>query len=83
MDGKTLIYCGVRDLGDTKLVKETAYDTKLTVASSEGLDLLTGDVFMSDGSAVPATQTPYKLVTTVEIVEQTVCEGLFNWSRCC
>ena len=28
------------------------------------LELLTGDVFMSDGSETPATQTPYKLVTT-------------------
>ena len=48
----------------TKLVKETPYDTKLTVASSENLELLTGDVFMTDGSETPATQTPYKLVTT-------------------
>ena len=36
--------------GDHKLVKETPYDTKLTVASSENLELLTGDVFMTDGS---------------------------------
>ena len=50
--------------GQTKLVKETPYDNKLTVASSENLELLTGDVFMTDGSEVPATQTPYKLVTT-------------------
>ena len=50
--------------GDTKLFKQTPYDTKLTVASSENLELLTGDVFMTDGSETPATQTPYKLVTT-------------------
>ena len=51
-----------------KLVKETPYDNKLTVASSENLDLLAAmadkNVFMTDGSAVPATQTPYKLVTS-------------------
>ena len=50
--------------GETKLVKETPYAAKLTVASSENLELLTGDVFMTDGSETPATQTPYKLVTT-------------------
>ena len=49
---------------DDKLVKETPYAAKLTVASSENLELLTGDVFMTDGSDTPATQTPYKLVTT-------------------
>ena len=55
---------GVCDLGDNKLVKETLYVAKLTVASNSNLELLTGDVFMSDGSETPATQTPYKLVTT-------------------
>ena len=37
------------------------------------LELLTGDVFMTDGSEVPATQTPYKLVTTdIESVVGTI-----------
>ena len=62
---------GARNLGDSKLVKETPYDAKLTVASSENLELLTGDVFMTDGSATPARQTPYKLVTTdIESVDE-------------
>ena len=68
--------------GDTKLVKETPYAAKLTVASSENLELLTGDVFMSDGSETPATQTPYKLVTTdIESVETLVTLSNANdWS---
>ena len=52
--------------GDTKLVKETPYDTTLTVAGSTDLADMTGSVLMTDGSGAPGpyTQTPYKLVTT-------------------
>ena len=46
-----------------KLVKETPYDTKLTLEDDTNLDLLS-DVFMTDGASTPATQTPYKLTTT-------------------
>ena len=73
VDGVLLVDKGARDLGDTKLVKETPYDSKLTVASSENLELLTGDVFMTDSSETPAAQTPYKLVTTdIESVDDEV-----------
>ena len=48
VDGSNLLVDkGVRDLGDNKLVKETPYAAKLTVASNSNLELLTGDVFMS------------------------------------
>ena len=59
-------------LGDNKLVKETPYDTKLTVASDKDLADMTGSVFgcsdaYGDG---PFTQTPYLLQTTdIESVE--------------
>ena len=70
VDGITLIDAPE---GDSKLVKETPYDNKLTVASSENLELLTGDVFMTDSSETPAAQTPYKLVTTdIESVDDEV-----------
>ena len=80
IDGKLLIDKGVRDLGDSKLVKETPYDNKLTVASSENLELLTGDVFMTDSSETPAAQTPYKLVTTdIESVSDDERELAVPW----
>ena len=52
--------------GDSKLVKQTPYDTTLTVAGPIDLADMTGSVFgcsdaYGDG---PFTQTPYKLVTT-------------------
>ena len=52
--------------GDTKLVKQTPYDTKLTVAGPTDLADMTGSVLMTDGTGAPGpfTQTPYKLVTT-------------------
>ena len=52
--------------GQTKLTKETAYDTKLTVDSDKDLADMTGATFMSDGTlgATGYTQTPYKLVTS-------------------
>ena len=52
--------------GDTKLFKETAYDTKLTVAGSTDLADMSGATFMSDGTGAPGpySQTPYKLVTS-------------------
>ena len=50
----------------TTLVKETPYNTKLTVAGPTDLALMTGSVFSTDGSGSPGpyTQTPYKLTTT-------------------
>ena len=50
----------------TKLVKETPYDTTLTVAGPTDLADMTGSVLMTDGTGAPGpyTQTPYKLVTT-------------------
>ena len=50
----------------TTLVKETPYDTKLTVAGPTDLADMTGAVLMTDGTGAPGpyTQTPYKLVTT-------------------
>ena len=51
----------------TTLVKETSYDTKLTVAGPKDLaDMTTGGTVMTDGSGAPGpySQTPYKLVTT-------------------
>ena len=71
VDGEILIDEGLRD---TKLVKETAYDTKLTVAGPKDLADMTGATFMSDGAGAPGpyTQTPYKLVTTdIESVDNT------------
>ena len=52
-------------VGATKLSKETAYDTKLTLAGAKDLDDMTGEVFMSDGTPAggPYTQTPYTLTT--------------------
>jgi hypothetical protein len=58
---------GSGTLGEqTTLVKETPYDTKLTVAGSTDLADMTGSTFMSDGAGAPGpySQTPYKLVTT-------------------
>ena len=56
----------------TTLVKETPYDTKLTVAGPTDLADMTGSVLMTDGTGAPGpySQTPYKLVTTdIESVE--------------
>ena len=69
VDGKQLY-----DSGEVpnKLVKETSYDTKLTVAGDKDLADMTGATFMSDGTGAPGpySQTPYKLVTTdIESVE--------------
>ena len=52
--------------GQTKLTKETLYNTKLTVAGSTDLADMTGAVLMTDGTGAPGpySQTPYKLVTT-------------------
>ena len=71
VDGKQLY-----DSGEVpnKLVKETSYDTKLTVAGDKDLAEMTGATFMSDGSGAPGpyTQTPYKLVTSdIESVNDT------------
>ena len=67
--GKVLVDSSVSGApGASKLVKETPYAAKLTVASSENLELLAAmadkSVFMTDASSVPATQTPYLLQTT-------------------
>ena len=75
--------------GQTKLVKETPYDTKLTVASDKDLADMSGSVFgcsdaYGDG---PFTQTPYKLVTSdiesvVEDQQITVTQGPgFTWTN--
>ena len=52
----------------TKLVKETPYDTKLTVKSTKDIDnpAFSGDVFMTDelGDG-PFNQTPYNLETSL------------------
>ena len=50
----------------TTLVKETPYDTKLTVAGPKDLADMTGATVMTDGTGAPGpySQTPYKLVTT-------------------
>ena len=66
--------------GDTELVKEIPYDTKLTVSSDKDLaDMVAdNDMVMSDGtpSGGPYTQTPYKLVTTdIESVKQNNYSG--------
>ena len=62
-------------IGEDKLVKETPYDTKLTVDGSTDLADMTGAVLMTDGNPAggPYTQTPYKLTTTdiESVVEQT------------
>ena len=52
--------------GEDKLVKETPYDTKLTVDGSTDLADMTGSVLMTDGTGAPGpySQTPYKLVTS-------------------
>ena len=58
----------------TTLVKETPYDTKLTVDGSTDLADMTGGTIMTDGTGAPGpyTQTPYKLVTTdIENVDDT------------
>nr|BDD44289.1 hypothetical protein 35 [bacterium] len=50
-----------------KLVKETPYDTKLTLAGSNDLADMSGSVFATDGSTNADgsySQTPYKLTTT-------------------
>ena len=65
IDGLLLVDTGIGN-GDTKLVKETPYDTTLTVASDKDLADMSGSVFgcsdaYGDG---PFTQTPYKLVTS-------------------
>ena len=55
------------DVGSSKLVKETLYDTTLTVAGPTDLADMTGSVLMTDGSTEASgayNQTPYKLVTT-------------------
>ena len=64
-------------LGDTKLVKETPYDTKLTVAGPTDLADMTGSVLVTDGTGAPGpySQTPYKLVTTD--IESVVSAGFF------
>ena len=62
----------------TTLVKETPYDTKLTVAGSTDLADMTGSVLMTDGTGAPGpySQTPYKLVTTdIESV------NTINWTE--
>ena len=60
----------------TTLVKETPYETKLTVDGSTDLADMTGSVLMTDGSTEASgayTQTPYKLVTTeIESVEDII-----------
>ena len=53
--------------GQTKLVKQTPYDSTLTVAGPTDLADMTGSVLMTDGSTEASgayNQTPYKLVTT-------------------
>ena len=63
--------------GQTKLTKETPYDTKLTVSGGKDLeDMVAGDpMVMSDGTP-PGGEYPrkeYKLVTTdIESVDQTI-----------
>lgn len=56
-------------VGDRKLVKETPYDTKLTVATDKDFDSLLGTSWMTDGQGAPGpyAQTPY-LVTSDTIV---------------
>ena len=66
VDGVLLVNKGTNLYGDTKLIKETPYSDKLTVAGPTDLADMTGTAFMSDGTGSPGkyTQTPYKLVTT-------------------
>ena len=73
LDGKLLVDTGIRPPGASKLSKETAYDTTLTVAGSTSKAEMTGSVFSTDGSTAVDNkyiQTPYKLTTTdIESVE--------------
>ena len=63
VDGVLLVDKGTNLYGDTKLIKETPYNTKLTVASPTDLADMTGPTIMTDGTeSGPYTQTPYKLV---------------------
>ena len=57
-DGKLLVDRGVG--GDHKLVKETPYDTTLTVDGPTDLADMTGSVLMTDGTGAPGpySQTP-------------------------
>jgi hypothetical protein len=56
----------VDSIGDTELTKTVAYETKLTVASDKDLSLITGDIYMTDGTVKqdgsgefePASYTP-------------------------
>ena len=71
IDGVQIVDTGS---GDNKLVKETPYDTKLTVAGPTDLADMTGSTIMTDGTGAPGpyTQTPYKLVTTdIESINDT------------
>ena len=65
-DANTITVDGGTWTTSDKLVKETPYDTKLTVAGSTDLADMSGSTFMSDGTGAPGpySQTPYKLTTT-------------------
>lgn len=64
--------------GDTKLTKETPYDTKLTVATDKDFGYLLGTSWMTDGQGAPGpyAQTPY-LVTSDTIV-RVENNGIYN-----
>ena len=65
----------------TKLVKETPYDTTLTVDGPTDLADMTGSVLMTNGTGTPGpyTQTPYKLVTTD--IESVADYGAWNQTQ--
>ena len=70
-------------VGDTKLVKETPYDTTLTVATDKGFDYLLGTSWMTDGQGAPGpyTQTPYLLTSdTIESAEPRSVTYDGNWT---
>ena len=71
--------------GQTTLVKETLYDTKLTVDSDKNLADIADNVLMTDGDASSGlyTQTPYKLVTTdiESVAPRSSTESLYTLDR--
>ena len=67
VNGKILVDTSVPDgQGDTVVTKTVAYETKLTVASDKDLDVITGGIYMTDGTPKqdgsgelePASYTP-------------------------
>ena len=77
VDGVGLVQDPNVEAGDTKLSKTEVWGTELTFSGPTGLDEITGDVVMWDGSD-DVKITPYKLVTTD--IESVAVPPQIEWS---